>query len=394
MNLSLSYIPVRVAATETYTERKVDPALLTWEEFWKLVNPRDKYHPSDAYDWPASKMNGKREEYPILLFRKKIKGISFEFRKEVIDRYATSKFVKVDADKQIVRINNEVQYFTPEEVAKLGYRQYDYNFSVFDGEQQVAVTQDEWGCILVATAQEYRGFGLGPIVMKMAWEAEPGKDTGGCTPKGARVTKRVHDEFVREYLRKGIYSQLVRDKVLTPERVKAITGGIGSRYEEKQPLNFGTDNPNDWLLYANDGAFVLYDRKLKDILEKIDEENSWFWYERFIKGTSFAGGGYHDNGRLYLHQLGGDTSNIKKFMLLLALSYAKKEGVPLHVYDDDKGMLDPNYVEIDGNLATLKGNPTDWTQFSNQEARFRKSFDRYGEFYNRILELAEAKYRD
>jgi hypothetical protein len=229
--------------------------------------------------------------------------------------------------------------------------------------------------------------------MKLAWEAEPGKTTGGCTPKGARVTKRVYDEFVREYLRKGFYSHLVQSGALTPERVKEITEGIGSRYQEKSKVNLGTTDPKDFLLYAADGAFILYDRKFKDVVETLSEDEGQYWYEKFIKGTSFAGGGYSNDGKLYLHQLGGDSPNIKKFMLLLALSYAKKEGVPLHVYDDDLGFLDPHYVEIDGNLVTLKGNPTDWTAFAAQERRFRQSFDRYGEFGNRLLELADAKYR-
>jgi GNAT superfamily N-acetyltransferase len=392
MNLSQFSTSVRTAATETYVEKKVDPALMTWKEFWELVNHGGKSHSSSAYDWSAEQMKGEREKYPTLLFRKVIKGVVFEFRQEVIDRYQEYQFTKTDADGNVVRINGEIQYFTPEELTKLGTRRYEYSFAVFDGEQQVATAQDEWGCLLVAVAREYRGFGLGPIVTKLAWEAEPGKTTGGCTPAGARVTKRAHDEFVREYLRKGIYSYLVQNQLLTLERVKEITKGLGVRPEEKVGVNLGSSNPEEWLLYEDYGAFILYDKKLKDVIDNVPEEQGNYWYERFIKGFSYAGGGYHDTGKFYLQQFGGDTPKIKKFMLLLALSYSKKEGVPLHVYDKDLGELDPSYVEIDGNLAILKGNPTNWEPFVAQERRFRQGFDRYGEFLSRIQELAHSKF--
>jgi hypothetical protein len=129
-------------------------------------------------------------------------------------------------------------------------------------------------------------------------------------------------------------------------------------------------------------------------MEQGDDESNYFWYERFIKGTSFAGGGYHPGNKLYLHQLGGDTPGIKRKVFILALSYAKKEGVPLHVYNDDMSMVNESEMEVNGNLVSLKGTPVNYSGMANEERRFRKSFDRYEEFKNRLLELAEAKYRD
>lgn len=385
-------------STEPYINKKIDPALLTWDEFWKLVNQNDKWHPSSAYNYDLKKFDAPRSEYPELLFRKKIGGVEFEFRRKVEDNYQDDRFAKRTPDGEVLRLNGQVQYFTRDELLSMKddhYRRYEYSFSVFDGEQQVGVSQDEWGCVLVMVAQEYRGFGLGDMLMKLAWEAEPGKTTGGTTAAGYKVTKRVHTEFVREYLRKGMYSELIKQKSITPERVKAIITSIQGRTQPPMAnANLNTNNPKDWLLYGQDGCFILYDRKLKELLIDNYDENMYHWFERFIKGISFAGGGYVATDKFYLHQLGGDTPQIEQFMLQLALSFCAIEGnYPLHIYDQNLSIVDPKTADIQGNLVRLKGKPIDYRGMVMVERQFRKSFDRYDEFHVRLLELAEVKYR-
>ncbi len=200
---------------------------------------------------------------------------------------------------------------------------------------------------------------------------------------------------MREYLRKGFYSYLVKERKLTIERVKQITAGITlSTLRPPNPVSLNANDPKDFLLYADDGCFILYDKKLKDLLDQ-DKEDNHFWYERFIKGTSFAGGGYVSVDRFFLHQLGGDTLPITKLMLLLTLSYCREENLPLYVYDEDLKYLDQNQVEIQQkNLVRLKSAPFAYKQLALQERQFRASFDRYDEFKVRLLEMAEAKFRD
>ena len=238
------------------------------------------------------------------------------------------------------------------------------------------------------------------MLTKLAWEAEPGKSTGGCTPGGARVVQKVHQNFVQEYLRNGTYSRLIKEGAITTERVKEIlmSAKLESQYvppRVKEKLNLGMNDPKNFLLFEQDGGFILYDRKLKDLLEQGDEERYFYWMERCIKGHSFAGGGYHSDDKLFLHQLGGDTTQIKKFMFMLALSYAKKEGVPLKIFDDNLNMVNPSEVNLErDNLATLKGAPINWGPMKAQEIQFRRTFDRYGEFKDRLMEIADAKFRD
>jgi GNAT superfamily N-acetyltransferase len=399
MRHELTSLRLWLEATEEYVQKKVDPALMTWQEFWELVNEKGKYHSSDAYNHPLSSFNKTRNDYPNLLYRKKINGIIFEFRYKKTDRFKEYQFVKTTPDGQRVEIDGQVQYFTPEELAQLGRKQFEYDFSAFDGEQQVAVTQDEWGCLLIMVAPEYRKFGLGTMLTKLAWEAEPGKTTGGTTHGGAVTTRRVHTEFVREYLRKGIYSQLVHQRILSIDRVKEITASASlSPRANKPQINLNSNDPNNFLVYGENGCFVIYDRKLKDLVDQHDE-NMEYWYEKMIKGICYAGGGYHATDRFYLQQWGGDTPQLKKFMLTLALSYCKfDEDMPLFIYSKDLP-IDESMVQViegkdpNGKLVKLAGSPMNFQPFLAMERKFRKSFDPYDEFKWRMVELAEAKFQ-
>lgn len=372
-------------ATDQFIDKLIDPALLTFKEFWQLINPEDKYHRSDAYAHSLKDMKDNKSKYPTVLFRKIINGISFEFRILKKDRYL-EKFVKHDEHHRPVSINGEFQYYTVEELQKLKVRRYDHKISAFDGDQQVGFTADEWGCLLVVVADEYHQFGIGTILTKLAWEAEPGKDSGGCTPRGAALTRKVHGEFVREYLQKGFYSYLVKQGKMTAQRAKQIIDSADLRIK-KSNLNLSNDNPDDWLLYARDGTFIVYDKKLKDVIENEDI----FWSERFIKAFAFVGGG-HDEKIYILHQIGGDTEKLKKFAFKLAVGWANEEGDLLKVYDEDIHLAGEEY-EVEKGMVKLKSPPVDYKYLSRQEAKWRKSFDKYGEFEYRLLELADAKYR-
>ncbi len=376
-------------ATEPYRKQGFEPALMTWEEFYAKVNPDGKYHDTSAYNWGLSHFKKTREEYPELLFRKKLRGVSIEFRAKREERYE-GQYVK-DRDD-----HGQLTYYSKEEIADFVKYRYEHSFAAFDGEQQVGLAQDEWGCVLVSVAREYQGFGIGDILSRLAYDAEPGKNTGGCTPAGFQMMFRTYQSYVREYLRKGFYSQLVRNGELDQTRVKAILASakLQDIPKRREQFNLNADDPNDFLLYGADGCFILYNRRLKDFLDEnpLDEERRSHWEDRFIKGTSFAGGGYVMDDKLYLHQLGGDNPNFKKFMLSLALSFAAREKLPLHVYDRDLQFA-ASIGKVQGNLVMLNGPPIQYDGMIRQEAIWRRTFDRYGEFHARLMELAEVKHR-
>lgn len=372
-------------ATGPYIKKLVDPALLTFPEFYELVNPRGKGHPNSAYDYPLSKMTDPKSKFPTLLYRKPINGITFEFRLKKTDLHQGNNYIKSDEDGNHVRIDGELQYFTPEELKKLGYKQYEFHFSVFHENQQIASAQDEWGCLLFVVAQEYRGFGIGPMLAKIAWEAEPGKDTGGCTPRGYATTKKTHTEFVREYLQKGMYSHLVSQGILTNEKVQAILASVNLKQTQRATPDYNMDNPENWLLFNEDNIFILYDKKMKDLIDA--DEGESYWQDKAIKGLADIGP-TATNNKYRLRTFGAENEQLKKFMLLLALSWQS----PIFIDDDDKTAIDEKTMGLDGHWLKLKAEPIKYQSMVRAEKKFRKEFDKYDEFKVRLIEIAVGKY--
>jgi GNAT superfamily N-acetyltransferase len=384
-------------ATEPFKDKLFDPALLTWEEFWEKVNPHNKWHPDSAYDWTLDKFKEKKTNFPQLLFRRPINGINFEFRVHQEDNYKDNVFARRGPDGEYLRIDGQLQYYTRDELLKLNrYRRYDYKFAAFHGEQCVGVTQDEWGCLLVSVAPEYRQFGLGQMLTKMAWEAEPGKDTGGCTNRGAVLTRRVHAEFVHDYLQKGFYSHLVKAGKLTLDRVNAILKSAQLQQKPVPKRDLGTDDPENWLMFHEDGVFIVYDKKFKDFYQ---EEGS-HWKDRCIKAIGDVGGMLHENENYRLRTLGGESEKLKRFMLLCCLTWTAEEGKkPLYVYEEDLPLVDKTIGKVKKERGSKNGwvslvtQPVDYKPLEGAERAWRRKFDKYDEFKVILMETAYAKYQ-
>ena len=134
------------------TNKIIDPALLTMKEYYSFVNPNGKSHPSTAYDADIEDLNKYESDisdYPKLINNLTIKGLKFEVRAKVINTYTDNKYVKYDKEGKQVRINGELQYFTPEELETLGKKKWEYEFIVVEKELNKIVgrVQDEWGCV-------------------------------------------------------------------------------------------------------------------------------------------------------------------------------------------------------------------------------------------------------
>ena len=82
---------------------------------------------------------------------------------------------------------------------------------------------------MVSTAKEYRGFGFGTLLGKLFRERHPDKDTGGTTYAGSKQVKRIWDNFVREAMASGMYTQLVKQGKITKDRVKEIVKDLDER---------------------------------------------------------------------------------------------------------------------------------------------------------------------
>ena len=269
--------------TRPYQEKIIDPALMTFGEYRDMVDPDHKMHPP-SYDFDLEKLNKyqKPEDYQDVINTVKRRGIEFELRKLTTDRWQ-GKIVKFDENEEIVRDEKGMAvYLNQDEVKALipeseRFR-YQYAFVDKDTQKIVGNTQDEWGALLIVVAQEYRGFGFGTDLVKLARDARPDLQSGGFTQSGLANLHRVWSKMVREYMESGFYSHLVRNGHITAEKAKSIMSSIGERTKQSQ-ANYNTKNPKDWLLMTDGARFaMLYDKKIYDVDEP-DADNMQMWVE-------------------------------------------------------------------------------------------------------------------
>jgi hypothetical protein len=347
----------------------INPAMMTFNEYFKLTTDKDEFHDDRAYDMSVAKMNtyGFKSGYPKLYRTIKIHGLTFE-----------------------IRLMDTAQ---------------EWGIAVFTGETKVAAVQDEWGCLLVAVAREYRGFGLGPMLVKMARTIQPDRQSGGFTPAGYMNFVKVYQSMVRDAMTAGLYHTLINQGKMTVQRAKEIIASAKLTHQEiKPPRDLKNDDPKSWLLYAGEyGDFVLYDKKLKNLLDDGGTQND-YWVDQMMKGFAYV---QVDEGRdgswAMLRQFGGDSTKIKSFLVNCAVEYSNTADAALWLEPEEIDFIDTRMVErLEGpNLVrgfkAYKVIPTG-EEFAYQgmaatEQKWRKSFDRYDEFYHQMIEMAHGKYQ-
>lgn len=382
-------------ATRQYVNKVVDPALMTFDEYRSIVDPDRKSHPSESYQTNIDKLNSfhSPSDYENLLNTITRNGIVFEIREHAHDR-RDGKYVKTDQSGNIIRDKDDkAMFMTADEIAIMipEEKRFSYEYAVVDKEKEhvVAVTQDEWGTVLVMTAEEYRGFGFAALVAKLKYTAHPTKSSGGFTSAGFATFRRMHSEMVRDYVSSGMYSHLVNTGVMTAKRAKEIIDSVSMKRSAKNPVNLNTSNPRDWLVMINDSVSyaIIYDKKIYELPEDKLDDN--FWIERFIKGSISIDGRepYHVAG------IAGDSKIMK---VLLEIMLNGEIGSPL-IFDRNEYSLvkDLSGLEVtksagDNFLVTLNKPTLDLQKLSNVETRYRKMHDKYEEMAIRIQELADA----
>lgn len=385
---------------------KVDPALMTFSEYLKIVDEKNKRHDSDAYDVDLDDLNRTyqnsqpytKDKFPHLIQRVKLNGLFFEFRVQAEElRY----YHRDEAGEYVRDANNDLVPLTKEEIKESGRETHEFNISAFDEDgQRVCALQDEWGCVLVMVAREYRGFGLGAILTKLALKFYPDKPTGGFTPQGYKNYWNAYRELVRDALTTGRYRELIKAGKLTTEKVKEIIASAKLEQRFKpQKLDLGTKDPKDWLLMAADGGFTLYDRKIVDVLNR---EGHYEWAERYIKGHALVRIIERRAGSLgIVVQFGGDTPQIKKIMMACMATFAAQEGAALYVDPEDMAFIDKAKYEVSEEnmdsgyrrFAVRIKQPVDLDLLSSTDKLFRRKFDKYDEIKHGVMELGDSKFR-
>lgn len=389
-------------ATRAIPKKVIDPALMTFDEYYnEYVNPRNEIHSSGTYSTNVDRMNDKSwNQYPKgeLVKRFKVHNRDFELRQKSEDRW-DGKYVKHDDEGDILRIDGQVQYLETEEVQKLipEEKRFDNQFIVFDVTDEplmVGQTLNEWGALLVQVAEEYRNFGIGTLLVKAKRELDPDIDSGGVTPEGLANIKRVHAEMVRDYLRDGIYTELIKQGVITKDKVQDIVKGLPKK-KEKQQKNLKTNDPKDLLVMTDDGQshVIVYNKNIFD--QDFDEQPTDFWAKQFVHGSLMLGG---DGGSVpFISRLHG-SDKIKAFMIEIMLNGKVGESIKLN--DDESTLMKK---KLDDKLKVEKyGNETDDDHYyiesptmnvkgiGRAEEKYRKRHDRHDEWYHRIQEMGDA----
>jgi hypothetical protein len=391
-----------------YSPNKINPALLLFKEYVQAVNKGNKFHDSNAYQYTVKSINidydGKRnrsslpDNYETLLQKKRINGIMFEFR---LKKQKHVYGVKDDNGNYIPN-----KYLTDDQIKSRGLSPYEYTIAVFNPDKfKVGGAQDEWGAMLVYVAKEYKGFGLGPLLIKYARHFEPDKDSGGFTQAGINNLRKLHRELVRDALTNGLYRKWIDNGSITKDKVQQIIkeSDLSIKPNHKAKDLDSTDH-KDWMLYSDYeyGSFIIYNKKFKDLYNTGDDNHRWA--ESMIKGAInvYELDASHAVPCGIVNLFGGDTPKIKTFLMKLAATYCRDHKLPFYV-----DAVDIQYVSKDdfviGELTNKTGIPRypveikkpvkDLKYLGIPELKWRRSVDKYDELLNGILEMAHSKFR-
>lgn len=434
-----------------------EAGLMTLSEFIKHLNPEDKMHPSTAYNFRVADLNktlsglaSRKNRFGDwdLLGPYLGKGTDRVVKKDgdvvavlVGDTLYTSlrstevpriptvffemgreKEFRLPEFKRVKRVKYPSEYISKvSNVAKRNLENYPYliNNIKVKGEplqiraegkpvknkqqtiailnqngEKVAFAADEWGATLLAVTKEYQRRGLGDILLKLWYEFNPRFKSGGTTPAGLRANQRLWENRVSEFLSNGWYSELVKQKKMSPSRVKEILGDLSpsarksvrlpseeAKQPEKKQLLVYVDDPKEPV------SFVLYDaRFLSD--PEADKAEDYIHAYGFFRDSEHA-------PAPFLYQLDYDRKHAAlAHRIAFQMARQNKEKIWVgETYGDILELDNIPGVKVEDNLAWVEKDVFPLRQAALQEKAARKPRDKYGELETLLLEAAEAKWR-
>lgn len=368
-----------------HNPKKVEPALLTASEYIALVNPDGKWHDSSAYDFKLGDSGYIKRGNMKLLRRFKRNGVTFELRVKA----EKNEYVLRDEEGEIVRKDGMALTMSDEEIAASGRAPTEYTFAIFapamEGDQCIAAAQDEWGCVLIHCAREYRGFGLGVMLGKLYREVYPDKPSGGFTNAGQENFRKVHRAYVVKALRNGFYSEQVRTGKLTADRAREIISSVGLEHRKKHEELDLAPRANTIVTFADGfGTFILYDTKfIKYRLEKI--------HQHFIDKLVLGGIYVAVNGEFGRIKVVNAVDKVKPLLFSMAYDYCVREDATLWVEEEDYEVCGLELGE-ESVAAGYKSRPViggeriNGELLSHKEKMFREPQDPYEELRSTLYE--------
>jgi GNAT superfamily N-acetyltransferase len=220
-------VPLPLPETRTARD-KVKPWMMTFPEYVRFVNPDGKFHGSDTYNSPAAKFKEfgylKKSYFPKVI--KRVGGIEYRIKTDV-SQYCAYRDESDPFSELLRDEHGDPVYMTQAQMADKDLRDRQHMIAAFDGEDPIGSAQDEWGCVLVQVAQEYRGRGIGTELGHIYRSIYGGKSSGGLTQAGYENLFRIHRRMVTDavrygkYERAGVPTSRVAQIVKSTERIPA-----------------------------------------------------------------------------------------------------------------------------------------------------------------------------
>lgn len=450
INLSSSRQPKSAATIPVPTTfPKHEIGIMNLKEFLAFRNPEGKYHPSNAYDFDLFKMNedwnvsylgatdfqGKRYTFyqssltkaflikeernylqPVAVFSPD--GTLYYEGSTVPPIYwwdrDNFKELPVVRAKQVKYIHEYVSIFS--DIAKQNQDSYPHiiqriksgtefleiraqrppklnegtSLAILNSEGlKVAIAQDEWNTTLISVAQEYRGRKLGKIIGKVWYEYNPKYLSGGMTISGEANAINIWQDRVNEFLDRGWYSELVKQKRLSPSKVKDILSGL-----KKKPKDTNLPSPKDvppiedksepeLLIYSDmQSTFIVYDKRFLT-----DQDDKYIYGAGLIQDSTSSGPFFY-----YIEY----ERKYHKLTTYVGFQLARDNGEKIYVGDNFTDVLELDglaHIKQDQNYAYLTKDVMNLKSLSKHESRLRKSVDPFEEIKVYLLEMADVKWR-
>jgi hypothetical protein len=347
-------------ATNEFENKSVEPALMTWEEYRdKYINKSGKSHSPELYN----------SSYAEELSYKENPNIGYKAYPKLINN---------------IKVNN----------ADFKVKMSDKgNIGIFDEDDvRVSVAMDFLGSVLVTTVNEYKGWGFGKIVLREYLKRNPDSDSGGFSPAGYKLTKDYYLSTVKDFLAKGLYSDLVRKGVISKEKVNEILAQLKEEPKkgEKASVDLDFNNKNDvFVMMVGDSDFLVYNRKIIPILLQDDDR-----YDTHLLKGIFG----------YVKIAESDRDDLDYFIE----NYYSKSGtyknllnkfVESFVYNNDGLLLVSDFVmdqywEVDGEIAKPKSATVNYKNIAKNERDMiynacDKDSNKVDQVTDLIIQLAE-----
>jgi len=424
-----------VISENTNLQQSVNnPALMTLAEYMTFMNPSDKHHSENAYNYTVNSLNNisnffsnqvmlpsEWKNYSVYSDNNQNYFIRFQDKNVgwvehgvlYIDKqYYLRGFEDAFAqDLEIKYVKYPEHHFT-EMLAAKAKREYPIllqnllskgeQFQLRKNEHDdlailndlgliVSIAQNEYGCILVSTTKEYRGYGFGRLLGIRFRELHPDFNTGGVTPNGQKQVVRIWKKYISDAIKNGLYTRMLRAGNITKSRINDILSDYdGAKFTSNinKTTNIAAKIPDDyknWLVFNYNNSIIVYHRSVYDASPADDD------LEKYIVGYLHLE--HMSSGIPTLHDIQYVNQRAEKILIYGSLFLTNnKLAIDHEASDFTDSIKTLDDVTINNNMASTTRDLNILSKLFDYEKIIRLKNDPYSEYMYAIQSAAESKW--